>query len=47
VKLKRDQYFYCPNCANKIDLSLSDINFCDVCGHKIDPELKSRGFLDE
>ncbi len=47
VKLKKDQYFYCPNCANKIDLSVKDISFCDVCGHQIDLELKSRGFLDE
>ena len=47
VKLKRDQYFYCPNCANKIDLSIKDISFCDVCGHQIDLELKSRGFLNE
>ena len=41
VKLQ-DRYLYCPNCANKIDLTESDFNFCDICGLNIE-ELKNRG----
>ena len=41
VKLK-DRYLYCPNCANKIDLTEADSNFCEICGLNIE-ELKNRG----
>jgi len=42
VKLM-DRYFYCPDCANKIDLSDKGSNFCEVCGKNIKIELKERG----
>ncbi|MFX0177100.1 MAG: PadR family transcriptional regulator [Candidatus Hodarchaeota archaeon] len=29
-----EQYLYCPNCANKIDLE-QDKSFCDMCGLNI------------
>jgi PadR family transcriptional regulator PadR len=47
VKLKRDRYLYCPNCANKIDLTNLELRYCDVCGHNLENELKSRGILNE
>lgn len=34
VNLK-DRYFYCPNCANKIDLSDESIHYCDICGYNL------------
>jgi DNA-binding PadR family transcriptional regulator len=37
-----DHYLYCPNCANKIDLSEKEIQFCDICGLNV-KELKDRG----
>jgi len=41
VKLM-DRYLYCPDCANKIDLSDKGSNYCEVCGKNIE-ELKNRG----
>lgn len=35
ISLEKEKYFYCPNCANKIDLSDEDIKFCVVCGYPI------------
>ncbi len=40
VNLKED-YIYCPNCANKIDISKEDFNFCEICGLNIQ-DLKER-----
>lgn len=44
VNLKRERYLYCPNCANKIDLTTLELRYCDVCGHNIENEIKERGF---
>ena len=40
VNLKED-YIYCPNCANKIDISKEDLYFCEICGLNIQ-DLKER-----
>ncbi len=42
VNLLPEKYFFCPDCANKIDLTNIEYNFCDVCGYNI-KELKERG----
>ncbi|MHA1673001.1 MAG: PadR family transcriptional regulator [Promethearchaeota archaeon] len=31
VELQETQFFYCPNCANKISVD-DDARFCEVCG---------------
>ena len=36
VQLSERDFLYCPNCANKIDLSDPDIKFCEVCGLNIE-----------
>lgn len=36
-----ERFLYCPNCANKIDLDIQDINFCEICGNNI-TELRER-----
>lgn len=36
-----ENYLYCPNCANKIDLNDPDKVFCDMCGLNIQ-ELRER-----
>ncbi len=41
VNLKLEKYFFCPLCANKIDLSKNE-KFCSVCGNNIIEEIKSR-----
>jgi PadR family transcriptional regulator PadR len=41
VELKNN-YLYCPMCANKIDLLTEDIRFCPVCGYNLEQELKER-----
>ena len=41
VELKNN-YLYCPMCANKIDLSTEEKRFCAVCGYNIEQELKER-----
>ncbi len=41
VELKNN-YLYCPMCANKIDLATEDIRFCSVCGYNLEQELKER-----
>jgi PadR family transcriptional regulator PadR len=41
VKLKNN-YLYCPMCANKINLSTEDKRFCAVCGYNLEQELKDR-----
>jgi len=38
----KNNYLYCPMCANKIDLSTEDIRFCSVCGYNLEQELKER-----
>ncbi|MBD3350908.1 MAG: hypothetical protein GF364_05420 [Candidatus Lokiarchaeota archaeon] len=35
VNLEKEDYIYCPNCANKIDLSDPNVQFCIVCGYNI------------
>ena len=37
----KEQYLYCPNCANKIDLNEDGNQFCDMCGLNIQ-ELRER-----
>ncbi len=37
----RDQFLYCPNCANKIDLSQEHTRFCEMCGMNIE-EVRNR-----
>ena len=37
----KEQYLYCPNCANKIDLTENENQFCDMCGLNIQ-ELRER-----
>ncbi|MHA1518718.1 MAG: PadR family transcriptional regulator [Promethearchaeota archaeon] len=32
VELHETQFFYCPNCANKIDTRDNDAQYCEVCG---------------
>lgn len=34
-----DTYFFCPNCANKITLTGSDVRFCEVCGLSLESYL--------
>ena len=36
-----DNYLYCPNCANKIDLNETDKQYCYMCGLNIE-ELRER-----
>jgi len=45
VHLKQNKYFYCPACANKIDLKNLEAKYCDVCGHYIEKELDERGLI--
>jgi DNA-binding PadR family transcriptional regulator len=49
VDLKQEKYFYCPMCANKIDLAdlSKDLKFCTICGFNIEQELKDRGLKHE
>ncbi|MHA1775728.1 MAG: hypothetical protein DRO88_04530 [Promethearchaeia archaeon] len=28
--------FFCPNCANKIDVSQQEVRFCEVCGFNLE-----------
>ena len=41
VNLKLEKYYFCPLCANKIDLSNNE-KFCSVCGNNIIEEIKKR-----
>ncbi|MHA2283145.1 MAG: hypothetical protein ACXAC5_20070 [Promethearchaeota archaeon] len=45
--LKQDKYLYCPKCANKVDLSNTDLKFCTICGFNIEQELIERGLRDD
>ena len=45
VHLKQNKYFFCPACANKIDLTNLAAKYCDVCGHYIEKELDERGLI--
>ena len=47
VDLKQEKYFYCPMCANKIDLSNKELKFCTICGFNIEQELIERGLRNE
>jgi len=47
VQLKQHKYFFCPACANKIDLQNVAAKYCDVCGHYIENELDERGLKNE
>lgn len=40
VELK-ERFFYCPNCANKLDLINYESNYCEICGLNIQ-ELKKK-----
>jgi DNA-binding PadR family transcriptional regulator len=40
VSLK-EKYFYCPNCANKIDLSDPNVFYCEICGYNLQ-DIKER-----
>lgn len=41
VKLPKESFIYCPNCANKIALRDEEVKYCEVCGLYIE-ELKKR-----
>ncbi len=46
VALPKKDVLFCPNCANKIDLTDPDSHFCEVCGLSIEnlrvvPKLKN------
>ncbi|TFF93581.1 MAG: PadR family transcriptional regulator [Promethearchaeota archaeon] len=41
VSLQTEKYYYCPLCANKIDIS-SDKKYCYVCGYNVYDDLKNR-----
>ena len=41
VSLSYDKFYYCPMCANKIDIEANE-RFCSVCGYNVYEELKSR-----
>jgi DNA-binding PadR family transcriptional regulator len=43
VDIYPEKYFFCPECANKIDLTNLEYKFCVVCGYNIENELKERG----
>jgi len=46
VKLKKEKFLFCPNCANKIDITDKDIRFCEVCGLNIE-RLKEKIRIEE
>ena len=37
-----EHYLYCPNCANKIDLTETGKQFCDMCGLNIQELIERR-----
>lgn len=41
VDLQEEHYLYCPNCANKIDMT-EDISFCAMCGMDVESIKKHR-----
>ena len=41
VQLKEEGFLYCPNCANKVDLTDLDVKFCEVCGLNIESYINS------
>ena len=41
VNLSHDKFYYCPMCANKIDIEENE-RFCSVCGYNVYEELKNR-----
>lgn len=36
VKLPEKHFIYCPNCANKIDVTDEEYRFCNICGLNIE-----------
>ena len=46
ITLKHDKYFYCPMCANKIELEdsklLEENKYCVMCGHNLFEDFKNR-----
>jgi len=41
VSLKLEKFYYCPMCANKIDIE-QDERFCSVCGYNKYDDIKNR-----
>ncbi|MHA1229360.1 MAG: PadR family transcriptional regulator [Candidatus Helarchaeota archaeon] len=41
VRLKKERFLFCPNCANKIDISDTEVRYCEACGLNIE-DLKRR-----
>ncbi|MBY8982093.1 MAG: helix-turn-helix transcriptional regulator [Candidatus Lokiarchaeota archaeon] len=41
VELKNN-YIYCPMCANKMDITSLDYNYCGVCGYNLEREIKEK-----
>ena len=35
IDIEREEFLYCPNCANKINVQDADKSFCPVCGFNI------------
>jgi len=43
INVNYDKYYYCPMCANKIDLAkISDSKFYVMCGHNVYEDLTTR-----
>jgi DNA-binding PadR family transcriptional regulator len=42
VNVLKEHIFYCPNCANKIDLTNREAQFCEMCGLNIENLKKTR-----
>jgi DNA-binding PadR family transcriptional regulator len=48
VNLPIDGFFYCPNCANKVDIiNDPNIRFCEVCGLNIESYIHSNQNIKE
>jgi DNA-binding PadR family transcriptional regulator len=43
VNLKQNKYYFCPMCANKIDITETNAQYCEICGYNIERDLKKRG----
>lgn len=35
IAKKSTKYLICPNCHNKINLNLENVNYCEICGYQL------------
>lgn len=42
-----DTNFFCPNCANIIDISQPDVRFCEVCGLNLEGYIANNKTMEE